>query len=154
MDRIELIGELKKQAQELPTRDFAKLDALKRRAEMIIRNVFGEGSKYIEEFQYLDFTPNVYPTTPQREQESWRNGHLRALNLIDTMEEELRLFAPAQSDPRDDLAKGLSRQLFIVHGHDEEMKQHVARILSRLDFEPIILHEKPNQGRTIIFLSP
>ncbi len=40
--------------------------------------------------------------------------------------------------------------IFIVHGHDEEMKQHVARVLSQLDLSPIILHEQPNQGGTII----
>lgn len=41
-------------------------------------------------------------------------------------------------------------RIFIVHGHDEEAKQSVARIVERLGFEPIILHEQPNRGRTII----
>ncbi|MCD4843294.1 MAG: nucleotide-binding protein [Methanosarcinales archaeon] len=41
-------------------------------------------------------------------------------------------------------------KIFIVHGHDEEMKQTVARTLEKLDLEPIILHEQPNRGRTII----
>jgi len=41
-------------------------------------------------------------------------------------------------------------QIFIVHGHDEEMKQTVARTLEKLGLKPIILHEQPNQGRTII----
>lgn len=43
-----------------------------------------------------------------------------------------------------------SRKIFIVHGHDEAAKQQVARLLERLQLEPIILHEKPNKGRTII----
>lgn len=43
-----------------------------------------------------------------------------------------------------------SRKIFIVHGHDNEMKLDVARLLERLDFEPIILSEQPEQGRTII----
>jgi predicted nucleotide-binding protein len=30
------------------------------------------------------------------------------------------------------------------------MKQEVARILEKIGFEPIILHEKPSEGRTII----
>jgi hypothetical protein len=41
-------------------------------------------------------------------------------------------------------------KIFIVHGHDEEAKQSVARFLERLDIEVVILHEQPNQGRTII----
>ena len=43
-----------------------------------------------------------------------------------------------------------SIKVFLVHGHDEEMKQHVARTLTTLQLAPIILHEQPNQGRTII----
>ena len=43
-----------------------------------------------------------------------------------------------------------SRSVFIVHGHDEEMKQAVARTLEKLDFDPVVLHEQPDQGRTII----
>lgn len=43
-----------------------------------------------------------------------------------------------------------SNKIFVVHGHDEEMKLAVARKIEKLDFEPLILHEKPNKGRTII----
>lgn len=43
-----------------------------------------------------------------------------------------------------------SKRIFIVHGHDEEMKQAVARIITKLGLEPVILHEQPNRGRTII----
>lgn len=46
--------------------------------------------------------------------------------------------------------KELSQDIFIVHGHNEEMKQTVARIVSRLGLNPIILHEQPNGGKTII----
>ena len=41
-------------------------------------------------------------------------------------------------------------KIFIVHGHDEEAKLSVARFLERLGIEVVILHEQPNQGRTII----
>jgi len=43
-----------------------------------------------------------------------------------------------------------TNQIFVVHGHDNEMKEAVARILERLGFEPIILHEQANLGKTII----
>lgn len=44
----------------------------------------------------------------------------------------------------------LNNKVFIVHGHNEIMKQSVARIIEKLDLEPIILHEQANQGMTII----
>lgn len=37
-----------------------------------------------------------------------------------------------------------------MHGHDEAAKQSAAHFLEKLELEPIILHEEPNQGRTII----
>ena len=44
-----------------------------------------------------------------------------------------------------------SREIFVVHGHDEAMKQSVGqRMLEKLDLKPIILDERPNNGRTII----
>jgi len=46
--------------------------------------------------------------------------------------------------------KELSNRIFIVHGHNETMKQSVARLLKNIRLEPIILHEQPNKGRTII----
>lgn len=43
-----------------------------------------------------------------------------------------------------------NRKIFIVHGHDGEMKEKVARIIEKLKFEPVILSEQPNSGKTLI----
>lgn len=43
-----------------------------------------------------------------------------------------------------------SRTVFIVHGHDEAIKQSVARFLERLDLKVVILHEQPDKGKTLI----
>jgi predicted nucleotide-binding protein len=43
-----------------------------------------------------------------------------------------------------------SRRVFLVHGHDEGIRETVARFLEKLDLECVILHEQPNKGRTII----
>jgi predicted nucleotide-binding protein len=44
----------------------------------------------------------------------------------------------------------ITRKVFVVHGHDGEAKETVARFLEKLELDPIILHEQPNQGRTVI----
>ena len=46
-------------------------------------------------------------------------------------------------------AKNFSK-IFIVHGHDEALKQSVARLIEKQDIEAIILSEKANKGKTII----
>ncbi|MDO8684400.1 MAG: DUF2321 domain-containing protein [Armatimonadota bacterium] len=43
-----------------------------------------------------------------------------------------------------------SRKVFVVHGHDNGAKESVARLLEKIGLEPVILHEKANQGRTLI----
>jgi len=46
--------------------------------------------------------------------------------------------------------KKSSRKVFVVHGHDNETKQTVARFLEKLGLEAVILHERSNKGLTII----
>jgi hypothetical protein len=43
-----------------------------------------------------------------------------------------------------------TKKVFIVHGRDSALKNAVAHLISRLGLEPIVLHEQPNKGRTII----
>lgn len=47
-------------------------------------------------------------------------------------------------------ASPASRRVFVVHGHAPGPKDAVALLITRLGFEPVILHEQPDQGRTII----
>lgn len=44
----------------------------------------------------------------------------------------------------------MSNKVFIVHGHDSLSKTEVARTLEQLGLEAIVLHEQPNEGKTII----
>jgi predicted nucleotide-binding protein len=43
-----------------------------------------------------------------------------------------------------------TNKVFVVHGHDETAKEGLARFLEKMELEAVILHEQPNQGRTII----
>jgi len=44
----------------------------------------------------------------------------------------------------------MTNKVFIVHGHNEAVKQEVARFVEHLKLEAVILHEQVNRGRTII----
>lgn len=46
--------------------------------------------------------------------------------------------------------KPIFDEIFIVHGHDGELKQSVARVIEKQGLEAIILSEQANKGRTII----
>lgn len=47
-------------------------------------------------------------------------------------------------------SKQQSKDIFIVHGHDEAAQHEVARFIEQLGLRAIILHEKPDEDRTII----
>jgi len=46
--------------------------------------------------------------------------------------------------------KPQSNDIFVVHGHDNEINETVARALKNVGLELIILHEQANLGKTII----
>ena len=151
MNEIKLIQSLSEMVNKLPHRDEKKLDALRRRAEMIIRKVFGDSSKYLEDLISIHFYPMGYPMDGHHYDERWFSGKSEVLNLFNTMLEELKLFGTSSKvneGQKTDIE--FSNRIFVVHGHDEAMKQAVARTLEKIGLEPIILHEKPSEGRTII----
>ncbi len=47
-------------------------------------------------------------------------------------------------------AVGTTRKIFLVHGHNEEIKWSVVRTLEQLGFDAVVLHEYPNSGRNIL----
>lgn len=53
-------------------------------------------------------------------------------------------------EPKQETPMELTQNIFIVHGHDDRAKLDVARTISQLGLNPIILSEQPNQGQTII----
>ena len=126
---------------------------------MIIRQVFGDSSKYANDLTDIRFHVFAYSSsTPESDHVmAWDSGKSNILSLFKTMLEELQISTPHERshdlptshDVRDTQAE-LSNRMFIVHGHEKEMKEAVARTLSKLGLDPIILHERPNQGRTII----
>lgn len=48
------------------------------------------------------------------------------------------------------LVKAEGSSVFIVHGHNERWVHETARFVEALGLAPVILRERPNQGRTII----
>jgi predicted nucleotide-binding protein len=41
-------------------------------------------------------------------------------------------------------------EVFVVHGHNDALREQVARYLEKLDIKPIVLSEQPNRGQTLI----
>ncbi|EJG0707052.1 nucleotide-binding protein [Vibrio parahaemolyticus] len=57
---------------------------------------------------------------------------------------------PAQTQAFNWSTPTMKKKVFIVHGHDELTKEKVARFISQVGLEPIILHEQVSGSQTII----
>lgn len=149
----DLLRQLIEDAKGLQYRDDVSLDRLLKRARMVLRRIFGFGA----DAAYLDDITSVegefYPILIGDQHGSlrrafWDSARGRVLNVLETAIEDLATFGKQCRPERLDIAQ--SRKVFVVHGDDEGLKQTVARLLERLDLEPVILHEQPNRGRTVI----
>lgn len=69
---------------------------------------------------------------------------------IDSLTERAEELGDSAARPQLAKATRDKSKVFIVHGHDVEAKEAVARFLILLGIEPVILHEQASQGQTII----
>lgn len=132
------------------------IDSIEQGIEETLSRVFGHRTPdYLRYRQAatLDTAPHNYAYEVPRAQivEGLRQGKARAIALlqraIQGLQEDLGVEEETSPEASE---RDYPRKAFVVHGHDEGAREAVARFLERLNFEPIILHERANQGRTII----
>lgn len=75
-------------------------------------------------------------------------GITRQLVIPFVRDYETYVLSHGQAEPK--LIVPKSNRIFIVHGHDGEARETVARFISTIGLEPVILHEQANRGRTVI----
>ena len=113
--------------------------------EILIARKFGQDSLEHKKFNRLTFF-NLRDDIDQST--VCRRGLLIAKGMLETYLED-----EDGGIERRQLAKPCtkgSKRIFIVHGHDGELKEAVARIIEKQNIEAVILSEKANQGKTII----
>lgn len=130
--KIDLLRSLKKQIENLPHQDSGKLDGLRQRTHMLIDKIFGEESKYHLTLKLISFNPRLAfgGHGSGLYDNAWKKGHQSFLNLVDTMIEDISL--SIEMEKGNDVAIKETEnviqtdKIFVVHGHNEEMKQSVA----------------------------
>lgn len=120
----------------------------------LLRKLFSNDSISAEYSRVSGFVGILGHTRSLREKvDDFREDVRKKIGRLKSINERLQLYAPEEDDSNptgSDAAPEFSRRVFVVHGHDNHLKTEVARLLERLDFTAVILHEQPNRGRTII----
>lgn len=113
-----------------------------------IAYTFGEKAVYTREFRKHTKISMTY-------REAYEKSLQSATSLLQSMIKEIEEYwGDEHQTLTSTTAQGNGRtntnEVFIVHGRDNEAKETIARFLENLGLTPVILHEQPNQGRTII----
>lgn len=125
------------------------------KAERFLLNKYGPNSMEYKKFSDKHFSPPlvVLQNTSNRMGRivQWCADGLRSCKAVfsvylDEMAEEPQAISQASTNQR---TLNMDK-IFIVHGHDGELKQSVARVIEKQGIEAIILSERVNRGRTII----
>ena len=140
----------KEQGSESPV-----FDTWRNNVQGVLAQFYGQTSLQYEQFDRIQFYPfspfdTPHPSEYVRERLEGltrADGFLKS--RIDELKEDLQESQAQPFFPKTAQPMNMHR-VFIVHGHDHGTKETVARFLGKLDLDPVILHEQPDQGRTII----
>lgn len=137
------------------------VEALAKKIDGTLQEILGHGT--VEYNQYsvnsLDTLPLIMgggrdplPKVVQGYKVGIERAATKLKTLMELFEERISDASEAESvgARKSDVSRSSTRRVFVVHGHDVGAKEGVARFLSKLKLDPVILHEQPNQGRTII----
>jgi predicted nucleotide-binding protein len=158
---IELLKKLIGKATDLKTkRDLQESDveAWRTIARDHLVRTFGSESPNVNAALHASGDSGLYGDMGDEEYSDYlRDGLDNKVKILESCIEQLQTDIELQSPQIGDTrgraptaTMGSTNKVFIVHGHEHGIKEAVARFLERLNLEPIVLHERPNAGRTII----
>ena len=78
-----------------------------------------------------------------------KDSIMKALSIaLKSIEDDV--FDEARKHEAKSSSKVLSNKIFVVHGHDDNLKVEVENFVTEIGLEPVVLHRQPDQGQTII----
>ena len=115
--------------------------------ELLKRSFDISNNEYLQEYEKAERT-NVWADWVEERKQDINSQ----ITVLESMIERLPLIPTTKEIKKEsiEIKEKITNKIFIVHGHNNEIKQTLARTLSQLKLEPIILHEQADQGRTII----
>ncbi|MBR6421491.1 nucleotide-binding protein [bacterium] len=122
-----------------------------KKLERFLANQYGDQSKEYKDFIGRLFNPII--VIPGRT--STRDYIAACKHHLEVTKAELSAYIEEMEEKKEEKKMKFKENLdfskvFIVHGHDEGLKYKIARLIENQEIKPIILHEQPNQGATII----
>lgn len=123
-----------------------------KKVERFLKSYYREGSECTD-FANTSFSLHLW--TPGTPDSAWIDACADGLRetkaifevYLEEMQNDDKLDDSADIDKKSEYS---NNKIFVVHGHDGELKHAIARTLEKQGIEPIILSEQVNMGTTII----
>ncbi|WP_053004224.1 TIR domain-containing protein [Flavobacterium sp. ABG] len=119
--------------------------------ELLKQSFNKPNSEYKQRYDYLNEKFIYVSQTPAEELKEFYENVKNKVSNLKQLVAKLSLIKTEINEPV--ISKGTSinsNKVFIVHGHNNEVKVNVARTIEKLGLEAVILHEQANSGKTII----
>lgn len=131
----------------------------KTRLVRFINKNLGDYKEFIKDIEGISFYSSVFfiggnqNSEEKQEKEFWEKGVLELLSVIDILKEELKLDMDEEiyensNEKLNNIVE--NKKVFIIHGHDDVLKNEVKSFIYSIKLQPIILSEENNYGDTII----
>lgn len=109
---------------------------------------------FLNQIKNIRYTPAIFTSNSTEDYfiESWESGKHQLISILDSVIDDLEddLNSNTNYHSGNHTITNSKSSIFIIHGHDNEMKSEVARYIEKLKLTPIILQEHINDGDTII----
>ncbi|MDE0150479.1 MAG: nucleotide-binding protein [Rhodospirillaceae bacterium] len=127
-----------------------------RDSKVTIIHTFGDNSTHLKDFESIIYLPAIRLGNIQKSE--WEEAYFKGLEeasfVLKSMVYEVNEYWEEGENSNRNLENRANttniKKVFVIHGHDDSARESVARFLEKLELKPVILHEQPNKGRTII----
>jgi len=154
--KLQILDDLVARAEKITYDSKSDMECCEDDTKSFIRNAMPNDNRWIGRIESISWYLGAFSSLTQEWEfiEAWNDGKTSFIGVLNSIKSEIELYdtdeQPTQIYSKPDEQGVKSNKIFIVHGHNNEMKLDVARTVERLDLAPIILHEQPSIGSETI----
>jgi predicted nucleotide-binding protein len=145
----DILEDLRREVSGL-VRDETAIDKYRRRSKSHIERLYGTSSREYVDLTAISFYPGWATRDPSYREKYFHEGVAQSINYYDVLLEGLLYEADVTADNAGSRAVADSRSVFLVHGHDHNARDAVARVLEKSGLDVVILDEKASASSTLI----
>jgi predicted nucleotide-binding protein len=148
------LRELQEEIDQLDSEDFPERDLFYRQTALLIRELFGQNSQYLDDWKKITIPQMDYDDKDAyfRYSQEWDTAKTKMINICKVMIQDINTSYTEKNvkteEPKEKKTK--SKRVFVVHGTDHASLKEMKTLLQEIGLNPIILYEQPSGGMTLI----